>query len=391
MENTKAILKGVYPLVEQSMAKNLNKYKRNIGVFMNARSEELYAIAPFDRIPFGAEDLRTYYLATGMVEKEINEHIKKTYYASIAAFKPSCAKDPFTISMISTVRYFFMKNMPRELELSCIYLAFSGKFYPSVHYGSYPKVQPSEYRHVMEYVVNNELSQKFDLKREGSIIGAIKSICKTWLDTYKGMIRSFSDEDITYILQQLHNRIKSFMKNIATLYYDAYANKDRYFTYDSDSYDKENYRITDNDSFKGERYATSTMNHITTHGVNYKLCRMSGDNLVGTDELKSIIESIQSDSTNITTLKELISITIMEFLKENNGKEITGIDFITFSIAAKPNTKNPNIIRQKDIIVELLDENSPQYRKRRTRQATANSYHKSILKYYVLLINLANK
>ena len=65
--------------------------------------------------------------------------------------------------------------------------------------------------------------------------------------------------------------------------------------------------------------------------------------------------------------------------------------FITFSTAAKPNTKNTNIIRQKQIIVNFLDENSPQYRKRKTREATANIYQKSILTYYVLIINKSNK
>lgn len=391
MKSTTAILKGVYPIVSNSMSKNLNKYKRNIGKFMEARSKELYEIAPFDRIPFGSEDLKNYFKAVGFTEKDIKTHIDKTYYASIAAFNPSCAKDPFTISMIMVIRYFFMKNMKKELELSCVYLAFSGKFYPSIHYGSYPTVQPSEYRHIMEYVVNNELSQKFDLKREGSVIGAIKSICATWIDTYKEMIRSSSDEDITYIIQQLHNRIKSFMINIAVLYYDAYNNKDKYFTYDSDNYDKENFRLTDNNSFKGERYLANAMNYITTYGVNYKLCQMSADSLVKTDEIKSIIESIQHDKNNIILLKEMLSITILEFMNDNSNKEITSIDFITFSIAAKPNTKNPNIIRQKEILVNLLDENSTQYRKRKSRLATANSYQKSLLKYYVLVVNISNK
>ena len=52
-----------------------------------------------------------------------------------------------------------------------IYLSFSGKFYPSIHYGLFPKFPPSEYRHIMEYVVNNKLNNKYDLKREGSVFG----------------------------------------------------------------------------------------------------------------------------------------------------------------------------------------------------------------------------
>ena len=51
----------------------------------------------------------------------------------------------------------------KELEQSCTYLAFSGKFYPSLHYGSFPLSCPSEHRPVMDYVINNRLSRKFDL------------------------------------------------------------------------------------------------------------------------------------------------------------------------------------------------------------------------------------
>lgn len=391
MKGTSAIVNGVYPIVSKAMEKNLNKYKANIGKFLEARSKELYDIAPFDRIYFGSEDLKDFYNAVGFTEADIQQHINKTYYASIASFNPRCAKDPFTISIIMIIRYFYLKKMQKELELSCIYLAFSGSFYPSIHYGSFPKVQPSEYRHVMEYVVNNMLSQKFDLKREGSVIGAIKSICNTWLNSYGDRLKSSDDEDIVYLLQQLHNRIKSFMKNIATLYYDAYENKDNYLTYDSDSYDEDNYHLADNDSFKGERYVNNAMNYITTNGVNYKLCKMSSSSLVKTDEIKAIIESIQSDKNNIVLIRELLSIIVMEYLKESKTKDVTGIDFITFTIAAKPNTKNPNIIRQKEIIIKLLNENSPRYRERKNRIATDNAYQKCILTYYTLIVNLANK
>jgi hypothetical protein len=391
LKATTAIVTGVYPIISKAMTKNLNKYKANIGKFLEARSKELYDIAPFDRIYFGAEDLNNFYTSLGISENDIKPWIDKTYYASIASFNPRCAKDPFTIAMIMIIRYFYMAKKQKELELSCIYLAFSGSFYPSIHYGSFPKVQPSEYRHVMEYVVNNELSQKFDLKREGSVIGAVKSICMTWLDSYGNKLKTSDDEDIVYLLQQLHNRIKSFMKNIAELYYKAYDNKDEYLTYDRDSYEQDNYHLVDNDSFKGDRYVNNVINYITTNGVNYKLCQMSSDSLIRTDELKSIIELIQEDKNNIPVLKELLYITVMEYLKESQNKEITSLDFMTFSIAAKPNTKNPNIIRQKDIIVKFLDENSPQYRKRKNRPATANSYQKAILKYYVLVVNLSNK
>ena len=110
-----------------------------------------------------------------------------------------------------------------------------------------------------------------------------------------------------------------------------------------------------------------------------------------TDEIKSIIESMQEDRTNLPLIKELMGILIAEFLDNSSIKEVNGIDFITFAISAKPNTKNKNIIRQKEIVEKFLDENSAAYRKRRSRLATKNSYHKAVIKYYSLVINQSNK
>lgn len=391
MSSTKAIVTEVYPLVENSLKTNLNKYKQNIGKFINARHNELYDIAPFTRIYWTIDDTNDFYSCMKFTEADVQNAINKTYYASIAAFNPRCAKDPFTCAQLMAIRYFFMKNMKKELELSIIYLCFSGSFYPSIHYGSFPKVQPSEYRHVMEYVVNNELSMKYDLKREGNVLGAIKSIAMTWLDSYKNKLKTCTDEDIVYLLQQLHNRIKSFMKNIADLYYKIYDDKDIYLAYDSDNYSEDNFRETDNDSLKAERYTMSAMTYITTHTVNYKFCKMVSDSNVKTDEIKSIIETIQMDNSNLALIKELMNIIIVEFLAISKDKKVTGIDFINNSIAAKPNSKNPNIIRQKQIVEKLLDENSPQYRRRRSREATKNSYHRALIAYYTLVINQSNK
>ena len=391
MANTKAIVTGVYPLVENSLKTNLNKYKQNIGKFINARHNELYDIAPFTRIYWTVEDTNDFYSCMKFTEDDVMTHINKTYYANIAAFNPRCAKDPFTCAQLMVIRYFYLKKMKKELELSMIYLAFSGSFYPSIHYGSFPKVQPSEYRHVMEYVVNNELSMKFDLKREGNVIGAIRSIANTWLDSYGNKLKTCSDEDVVYLLQQLHNRIKSFMKNIADLYYKIYSNKDVYLAYDSDNYTEDNFRETDNDSLKAERYTMTAMTYITTHTVNYKFCKMASDSNIKTDEIKSIIETIQMDNTNLVLIKEFMNILIVEYLKNSKDKSVSGIDFINASIAAKPNSKNPNIIREKEIIEKLLDENSTQYRKRKSREATKNSYHRALIAYYTLIINQSNK
>ena len=135
----------------------------------------------------------------------------------------------------------------------------------------------------------------------------------------------------------------------------------------------------------------AAMNYITTKGVNYKFCKMSADSNVHTDEVKSIIESIQMDRRNIPLIKEFISLSIIEFMATSKTKDVTGVDYLSNTISAKPNTKNKNIIRQKQIIEGFLDENSPQYRKRKNRPATYNSYIRCLTSQYALIGNQANK
>ena len=389
-KNTDVLVKQLYPKVANSLDRGLNRYKSCISRFIGNRNKELFDIAPCDRIYFGQTDLDDFYISLGITEVDIRKVLEGTYYYHIPAFNPRAAKDEFTVAQMMAIRYFFLKKKEKELELSLIYLAFSGKFYPSIHYAMFPKVQPSEHRYVMEYVVNNELSQKYDLKSQGNVIGAIKSICKTWITSYEKRFKEMDDEDVVYLIQQLHNRIKSFMKNIASLYYKAYEDKE-YLTYDSENHSEEGYRLVGTDSTKAQKAIEKTMTVITSSDINYKLCKMASNNDVHTEEVKSIIESIMNDKDSLVEIRELVTLIICTYFEQSKTKDIRDIDFITFSVAPKPNSKDPHILRQKEIVENWLEDGSPAYRKRKNRLATKNSYFRSVFVYFTLLIHNANK
>lgn len=389
-QNTTALKTKLYPIVVKDIQQNELKYKKCVARFMQKRAVSLYDTGPNDRIPFGTEDLNDFYTSFGITEAEIISCLQHTFYWDIP-FKPIAAKDPFTCTLMMIIRYYLEKGSAKQkdLELSCLYLAFSGKFYPSIHFGSF-RIVPAENRSVMDYVVNNKLTNKFDLKREGTIIGSIRSICNTWVSAYKNKIKSGSDEDIAYCIEQLHNRIKSFMKNIASVFYDCYKNKE-YLNFENDNYSEDNYHIADSDSLQAEKYSEKTMNKMISKGVDYSFCSMCADQNIKKDEVKFIMESILSNNKNLGELKELIQLLISDYMVNNADKDIRGHKFLVYSIKAKPNAKDTNILRQKEIITSWLDENSDQYRKRKSRIATANSYYKAILQYVVLSISEANK
>ena len=388
---TKVIDTKIYPLVKNSLSKSLTKFKSLMSHFMQTRSKGLYDTFPATRMLYGQQDTDMLCSALDVKANEIQGFINETYYGKIANFNPRAAKDPVTVLCMCMIKYFYSKKDQKNLELAMIYTCFTGKFYPSIHYAQYPKAVPADYRFVCDYVVNNELSDKFLLKTEGNVIGVMKNTTQTWIDTYKDRFTGVTDdEDYVYIIQQLHVRIKSFIKNTAEVYYKCYNDKE-YLTYESDDMSQDNFRLTQNDSTKIDTAVNRTLTYITSHDVDYRLCKMCSDENVKTDEIRSIIESIVKNTDNLDLMRELLYLMVSTYFQSSSTKDVRDIDFITFSIKAKPNTKNKDILRQGEVVEELLMGNSTAYSRRKSRKATQLSYNRAILTYFALIINSANK
>ncbi len=386
--DTSAIKNELYPLVKESMDKSItrNKYKKVVNDFIANRAAALYDTLPCDRIICTESEMDKLFIALGIDKKTVKEVINNTYWGPIDNFRPLACKHEYTILMMAVVRYFLIEEKDRKMaELSMLYLSFSGKFYPSLHYRSYPTVTPV--RHIMEYVINNTLSKKFDLTTYGSVFGAVKSVGCTWLDTYKDRFKEFTDEDIWYLVQQLYSRIGSFIKNIATEYYDAYENGD-YIAYSSDSYDPDDFHLADSDTLKISKYTEKTMNKINSTGIDYKLSKACSNQDITPNEVKAVIESIIGNRDNIPEIKELIGLMIALYFATGE-RDLSDIKFITFTVAPKPNAKQKEIIRMKEIIENWLCESGTAYMRRRSRDATRNSYERAVRMYFAVTIHNA--
>ena len=392
MKYSTVIVDKIYPMIEQSLIKNTKQFKDCIGRFVTNRYNELYDDGPYHRIYFGKNEMDDFYKSVKINESDILNHLQNAFFWDMD-YNPPQIKEPFTVAILCCIRYYLIKNNKKMAELSAIYLAFSGKFYASVHANSWRKFPPNEHRPVMEYVINNKLTMKFELKKEGNLFGAIRNLCITWLDTYGNLIKSkgFDDHDAGAVVQQLRDREKAFLKNIARLYYEAYENKD-YLNYESDNMnDGDNFRITDNDSSRALQYTEKVINFITTNTIDFKFCKMCSDQNIKPDEIKFIMESILTNNDYLEDIKTVVNILIMDFMRKYEGKSLGSMDFVSYSIKAKPNTKDKDIITLKNIITGWLDEKSPQYVKRKHRPATATSYYKAVLTYIVLVINKVSR
>lgn len=375
----------LYPYIEKLY--NPVKFKQIISRFINKRSTMLYDMCPCDRITFMGDDRDDFFKTLGIDVPHVLDILSRTYYWEDPKFRAEPAKDPFTTCMMCIIRIIYKANKGKwnsDLEIACIYLSFSGKFYPSLHSNSFP-IAPIKYRHIMEYVVNNKLNMKYDLKREGSIMKAIARLDETWIDTYADELDSFTDEDVSYMILQLKDRIKSVLINIASVYFEAYKNRE-YIAYDIDREDDNHYHKADSNTLTIRQTSQRIISVVTTRDVDYTICRLVSDSNVKTDEIKTIIETIISNNQNLPLIEELTTLLLVEYLDFKKDGKPYDIKFITFSKSAKPNSKNPNIIRQKEILETWLSENSPAYNRRKSRLATKNSYHRAVLEYFIYLI-----
>ena len=387
MPNTTAVVKEVYPLIETSLSRNggVKKYKDCIQRYLELHPA-VFSSIPNNRLPYGQNEIDDFYKSLNISQADIVNGLSHAFYWDMN-YSPISAKDPVTVSALCAVRYFLMKNDAKNAEIATIYLSFTGKMYPSAHFNSF-RFLPDDCDNIMNYVINTQ-SNKFDIKTEGNVFGVIKKISTTWLKTYNSRIKRMTDDDVGYLIKQLSNRIKSFLKNFASAYYKAYEDKE-YINFSSDNYDEDNFRVQDTDSLKSERYAETAMTYITTHAVDYKLCTMCADQNVRKDEIKEIMESILKNSDNIGMVKELISNIVSDYMRNSKNKDVRDMEFLTYSITTKPNAKDPNILRIKEIIYTFLEDNSSNYRRRKNRISTQNSYYKAVLEYIVLVINKAN-
>ena len=396
--NTNAIVTSLWPLVEKALDnKNVqSNYKRLVNDFISIRAESLFDTIPCDRIICSEKEMDKLFDVLKIKKQEVRKIIDETYYGTLNHFNPVAAQHEFTVTQLMVVRYFLLKNnekksssikIDKDTELALIHLSFSGKFYPSLHYNSY-RITPA--RHIMEYVVNNKLSKKFDLVTQGNILNAVKSVGNTWLDSYYDRFKKLEDEDVTYLIQQLHSRIGSFIINIAREYYETYEDKDAYISYSSDSYEEDNFHLADSDTLKVSKCTEATMNFINSNGVDFRICKMCSNQDITPNECKAVMESIIGNKENLITIKELISLMISLYFSSGE-RDLSDIKFITYTISPKPNAKQKEILRMKEIIENWLCESGTAYIRRRSRIATRNSYERAVRMYFTLIIHNSNR
>ena len=395
MKNITTVINDeLYKLVSDKLSTPAGhrKFMANIASFMNQKSRQLNDIAPYHNILFNATDVNKLFTSIDLKESDVKNILSKCFFWN-QDYRPKCAKEPYVQVLACAFRYYIKNDDSKSAKLVAIYLCFSGKFYASIYsnYWRYPVKDT-----IMDYVINNMLSDKFDLRKEGTILKSIDKMCNTYLEKYRSDFKKELDDDdySKKIIQQLRDRLKSFLKNIFVLYKQA-AEEKLYMNYETDSLNPEDFHITDSDSNKAARLTEAAVGVLTSQRINVEFCNQAQDttNSVGADQIKNILQSIiLVDSGNIPKIKRVINILICSFYGAYpNNKDTNSAEFIQYAAKPKPNTKDPLLKEMKNTVIEWLSQDAAYRRSSVSRPATANAYYRGILLYFAFLVQSVTK
>lgn len=386
IKKTSIVFSKIYPYVSSYMDKNANKLKRCISKYIDSNHTQLYANAPYYRLMYSAANAKDYWDAMGFTEKDIDKLLQECFFYNIP-YNPRAAKDPLTVALMMCIRYYIKKGDKKSADMIAIYTSFTPKFYPSIHSNLW-KFLPN--KNAMEYAVNFNMTDKFTIRQYETIFNSIQNISSIWVNTYTNKFKDdkLDDDEFGTLIQQLHDREKSFLLNIAKVYYSTYESEE-YMNYTRDDYDSNNFNVRDNNLSIKAKVINKALSLMSTTDVDYRYCGMVCDQNVKKDEVKEIIESIFHNKDNFNIIREACDIIISDYTKNYPKDKLDSLKFLTYSMSVKPNTKDKYQIRLKEIILHLLSENSAAYLKRKNRKATGISYYKIVLKMIVLYINKA--
>jgi len=326
------------------------------------------------------KDTQILFDSLGYTSDEIADAIKET---GVNNSSWKVYNKPHNWAFVCILKYFHDNEDDKSLNIVLLDLSFS--MYATLFY-KYFRFPPN--KNIMTYTVNN-LSNRYDLKKIGTLIGVLQKIAQGSHEKYREYLenKEFSDRHIVEYVMNLNTRINNFVKEIKREY-EKNKSEGSYLNYQEDDYSEENYHENDNQSYNVERLTNKVVNKILTSTVNHSICEVSAKlTNVSVSEIKSSIDKI-IDKEN-SEIHDFISCFLQQYLvvEKHPIETISSKNYLTYinQIYTKSNTKEETVIRMKELLDKWLNETSERY-KQTERLATLNNYRKAIYFYFTLSV-----
>ena len=346
-KNTSILKDLIYPVIEKTFSTqvNIRKYVMLISNFFEKNTAKLTTPGPQFLIVFGDNDKDEFYKLFGMKKEEITDAmriiIKST--GSSAEFK-YLMNNPFLSFLYYIIRYFTIHSNPKALN------ATLGLFAIDVYWSIFTKYFPNGViEPVMNYTIDN-LTDKFIIKKSGTIFGALTESAKHSYEFHKSKIKVGNDPDCIAFLQRIRNDQNSMFRTLSGIYYENHKKGNAIATR-NDDYDPDNPILDDITSASTE--IENTVNRVCmpmiSNGVDIALAEAASMSAnVSITNLRIYLMKIFVNE-RLTEITQLVESMLFLYIngEHKSVRDIRSSHFLywTSALFKKTNSKDGNIVR----------------------------------------------
>ena len=346
-KNTSILKDLIYPVIEKTFSTqvNIRKYVMLISNFFEKNTAKLTTPGPQFLIVFGDNDKDEFYKLFGMKKEEITDAmriiIKST--GSSAEFK-YLMNNPFLSFLYYIIRYFTMHSNPKALN------ATLGLFAIDVYWSIFTKYFPNGViEPVMNYTIDN-LTDKFIIKKSGTIFGALTESAKHSYEFHKSKIKVGNDPDCIAFLQRIRNDQNSMFRTLSGIYYENHKKGNAIATR-NDDYDPDNPILDDITSTSTE--IENTVNRVCmpmiSNGVDIALAEAASMSAnVSITNLRIYLMKIFVNE-RLPEITQLVESMLFLYIngEHKSVRDIRSSHFLywTSALFKKTNSKDGNIVR----------------------------------------------
>jgi hypothetical protein len=396
------IIENIYPIIEKTLStpQGDRKFKQLVGHYMDVNSDKLHTTGPVYLIPFSSDEKAKYcelfgfeYTLTGGAKDKkikislLDENIKKVVnqLGTKSEFNLLTGNPIFWV-FYCCIRFYTLKKDQKGINTALAIYALSN--YPAV-FSLFFKYGTDEA--VMQYTIDN-LTDKFMIKQQGHIFGALFLSIQHSYDFLKPFINDASDKEIIRFIQRIRNDQKSMIKKICDQYMSNHA-KGLRVTLSKDSYDGMQLDVDSQNKTSTVEYIGRKITlKLLTQDINLKFVSIVAKiSNVSVSEVRFYITKVITDKYSDDIQKFIESVLFLYLYDENKKPEdINSKYFLHWSEATfrKTNANDANIKNIKDSLEKWSEEIG--IHSKYKREASRVCYKKALYFYFILAIQAYN-
>lgn len=363
MHNTRTLVEGILKDNDKVIDKNVPLMLKTMGKHIDELSALMSTPGPEKRIKFNKEHELNFINSTGINIDDVNRSVK------------SCAKiqdnfntlnNPFYVLSSVLSSYHYKKNtIYGKTEVSKMITVYLGlRIYKSAFATFFKHFEPNP--DTMALTIDKLNSNRFNIKKYKTIYNTIIYIAQSHHDNFKDILEDSIDDNITYYIINLTNRIRFMMKLISNLYYE---NHEKGLKQTTDSVQAEN---DEGDKFLNDIQNVSTLILSNSRKIFMRLvsdvtsdprilitvCKMTT-----TSESKFALTLNKMMHDKEPLLEKLI-IKMLAYFYTTGNKNIKSQKFINvmYGVYSVSNSVDPRIIEIKDILHKIMHKYHDSYR-----------------------------